>query len=294
LIMNQPIWFCLMACVLGAPAQDDPRQLWNTEFLDKRPPDPSQGRPKPVIYRAQPDRIAKEKVPSANQPGTMLGLTVWRLRPPRPSDAAGARLLVLESSGPDHGEQTAERIDSETLLTEGDHVRITVEGSASGYLYVFDRERYTDGTLGDPYMIYPNRLTRTGDNILAPGRPIDIPDQRDHPNVLTVRSTRASQTAEVLSFLVTPQPLEDLSISDVPVKLRAGLYEAWESKWSFGTERLELEGNESKVWTIEEKRASGDHSATLTRNDPPPQTLYRFAIGPASPLFLQVSLRFKK
>ena len=291
--MKGKAWLAPFVLALAVAAQDESeRPIWDEEFLSKRPADSAASR-KPVIYRIRTDQAAQGSEPDPSRPATMLGITLWRLRPPGGAEKPGARLLVHESSGGDLVNQELERIGPETEFSDGDRVRISVEGSVNGYLYVIDREQYADGAMSAPYLIYPNGLTQAGDNFLAPGRLIDIPDQRDRPNVLTVQSKQGLQTAEALSFLVTPQPIENLDTGDGPVKLDVALYREWESKWGAKAEVFELQTTNAPVWTPQEKRASADHHNRLTQSDPPPQTLYRIAVAPRSPFLLQVLLRLK-
>src|ERR1041385_5632425 len=103
-------------------AQDGTRQLWNAEFLEKRPAGAagtSQGATK-ITYK--PAAALKPVAKGATQ--TMVGITLWRLREPKTAES-GTRLLVLEKPGAQTREQVPERIDSSTILSIGDQVRLT-------------------------------------------------------------------------------------------------------------------------------------------------------------------------
>jgi hypothetical protein len=276
---------------LAALAQEDgTRQLWNTEFLRNRPggKNPPQA---PVRYKPVSDAARPAAASAPAGPGTMLGITLWRMREPKSSDAQGTRLLVLPGEGQTR-EQTPERVDAGTPLTAGDAVRLTVEVPATGYLYIFDRERYKDGSMGDPALIYPNYLTPTGDNVVAPGRLLEIPDRRDKPNVFLIRPSRPDQVAEVLSLIVSPQPLTGLKITrePFPCPVDPTLYAGWEKKWAVKAERFELEGGAGKAITATENKKG----ATLTQDDAPPQTVYRVGTRPGDPVLLEIPLQLKK
>ena len=272
-----------------AIAQDDAtRQLWNTEFLKKRPAGTTTARPAAVKYKPVAESVKPSATPAGS--GTMLGITLWRMRDPKPADGTGTRLLVLEP-GEQTREQTPERVDSGTALGNGDKVRLTVEVPTKGYLYVVDRERFSDCTMSDPYLIYPNRQNRQGDNVVAPGRLLEIPDRRDRTNVFTIRPSRPTQNAEVLSLLVSPEPIPNLSNSGKdPLKLDAALYAGWEKKWAVKAERFELEGGAGKTITAKENK----EGATVTQKDPMPQTLYRVSTKPGSAVLLEIPLQLKK
>ena len=126
-------------------------------------------------------RAERRRSPLGPCVNEQLGITVWRLRPSKQEDG-GARILVMENSQSSHW--TPERIEVDTSLAVGDRVRISVESPRAGYLYVVDREQYADGTFGDPYLIFPTKRTRGGDNRVRPGKLIDIPAQEDNPSTL--------------------------------------------------------------------------------------------------------------
>ncbi len=238
---------------------------------------------------------ASSKRPGSNPAGSEeLGLTLWRLRPSKPNDS-GARLLVMESSQP--GEWTPERIEADTPLKIGERVRISVESPRAGYLYVVDREQYADGSLGDAYLIFPTTRTRNGDNKVRPGKLIDIPAQEDNPNYFTLvpSPSRSDQVAEVLSFIVTSKPLENLPISERPLKVSKSDIAKWEKIWSSEVERLEMNGGAGQAWTNEEKAASATSSSRLlTQEEPPPQTVYRTFSTSKTAVLVTVPLRYVK
>jgi hypothetical protein len=221
-----------------------------------------------------------------------LGVTLWRLRPSKQNDS-GARLLVMESS--QQGEWTPERMEVDTRLKVGERVRISVESPRAGYLYVVDREQYADGSLGDAYLIFPTTRTRNGDNKVRPGKLIDVPAQEDTPNFFTLvpSPSRSDQVAEVLSFIVTSQPLESLPITDKPLKVSKSDIAKWEKMWSSEVERFEMEGGAGRTWTNEEKAASATSSSRLlTQEEPAPQTVYRIVGKTAGSLLVTVPLQY--
>ena len=87
-------------------------------------------------------------------------------------------------------------------IVQGRSIANQCEAVRAGYLYVIDREQYADGTLGEPYLIFPTR-TSAGDNKVA-GRLLEIPAQDDSPPFFTMKKSRPDHVAEVLSVLVTP------------------------------------------------------------------------------------------
>jgi hypothetical protein len=118
--------------------EDMTRKLWDTAF--------SSSTTQKSTNRRRAYRNATPNVPVNNvAPETVVGMTLWRLRPPRPTDS-GERLIV-------HDDATVwvpERISATTRLVQGDRLRISVEAVRAGFVYIIDREQYADGSLGQP------------------------------------------------------------------------------------------------------------------------------------------------
>ena len=185
----------LVLLVLSISAQrpeDMTRKLWDTAFTSSST--------KKSTNRRRAYRNATPNVPVNNvAPETVVGMTLWRLRPPRRTDS-GERLIVHD----DNTEWVPERISATTRLGQGDRIRISVEAVRAGFVYIIDREQYADGSLGEPYLIFPTTRTGGGDNEVAIGRLLDIPAQDDSPPFFVMKKSRTDHVAEVLSVIVTP------------------------------------------------------------------------------------------
>jgi len=246
-----------------------------------------------LAYYRRATRPFAAKLNSARLPNTELGVTLWRLRPSRPEDDPGARLLLMAQAKQTHW--TPERIEADTPLKVGERVRISVESPRPGYLYVVDREQYADGSFGDAYLIFPTRRTRGGDNKVRPGKLIDIPAQEDDPNYFTLvpSPNRNDQVGEILTLLVSPQPLP-LAINDNPLPISASQLQEWEKLWGAAFERYEMEGGAGGAWTKAEKEAAqANTSRYLTQQEPTPQTIYRLAANGKGSLLVTVHLNYR-
>src|SRR5690242_3986606 len=178
---------------LAQKPEDATRKLWDTAFIA-----PSTSR-KTTTNRRRAYHNATPNVPVNNvAPETVFGVTLWRLRPASQSDS-GERLIVHDKDVV--SEWLPERISATTRLVQGDKLRISVETVRSGYLYVIDREQYADGTLGEPYLIFPTTRTSGGNNEVAVGKLLEIPAQDDSPPFFTMRKSRPDHVAEVLSVI---------------------------------------------------------------------------------------------
>ncbi len=271
--------------VLRAQSQDDAtRDLWDTAFLKKRPAARAPARRlRPVRYRV----VGKTPVPtSKDMPGgpAVVGVTVWRLRPSKTSDEAEVRQLLHQQ-----GEWTPERVGGGTPLTEGSKVQLTIESPRAGYLYVFDREMYADGTFGDPYLIFPTLSINGGNNKVSAGRVIEIPSADDKPPYYTLKRSREDHAGESLTVIVSDKPLTDLTIGRGALRVSAGQFDMYEKQWGVLTQQLELETGAGRAMSKAEKAAAAG-KGDLTQNDSPPQTIYRIQAKPGQPLLLTIPL----
>ena len=121
--------------------------------------------------------------------------------------------------------------------------------------YVIDREQYADGSLGEPYLIFPTSRTNSGDNEVKAGRIIEIPTQDDSPPFFTLKPSRSDQVSEVISVLVSPTPLEGLKIGENAQKLSVQQVAGWEKSWGGTVGRLEMQNGAGRTWTRQEKEA---------------------------------------
>src|SRR4026207_640385 len=230
------------------------RKLWDPAFTSSTNKTPSRRR----AYRNTTPNVPVNNV----APETVVGMTLWRLRPPRRTDS-GERLIVHD----DNTEWMPERISATTRLVQGDRIRISVEAVRAGFVYIIDREQYADGSLGEPYLIFPTKRTGGGDNEVAIGRLLEIPAQDDSPPFFVMKKTRPDHVAEVLSVIVTPTRLEGMKITDKALKLTDEQVASWEKNWgsSVGSMEMAMAG---QPWSKEEKDA---RTRALTASAPAPQ-----------------------
>jgi hypothetical protein len=211
---------------------------------------------------------------------------MWRLRQARAKEQ-GARLLDI--SAPD-GAWVPERVAAESPLAEGERVRLSVQTPRDGYLYIFDREQYADGTFSDPYLIFPLSITRQGDNRVRAGAVVEIPAQTDPTPYFTLRPSSAAQTGEVLTIIVTSKPLAGFPLEARPVRFDGQQIAAWLKQWGAAFEKYEMEGGAGQTYTAAEKEAGADKDRLLTVDEPKPQTIYRLAPLADNPLLINVTL----
>ena len=276
------IFIVLLASIGFSQEDETTRKLWDTAFIDQpKRPASTKRRYRIATPNVPPDRVAAD---------TVVGVTLWRLRPTRPADT-GERILVQEGS--DSVDWIPERVESDTKLAAGTRVRLSVEAARTGYLYVIDREQYADGSLGEPYLIFPTTRTNAGNNEVKAGRIIEIPTQDDSPPFFTLKPSRSDQVSEVISVLVTPSPLDGLKIGEKAQKLSVEQVAEWEKSWGGTVGRLEMQNGAGKTWTRQEKEAGADATRSLSQDEPAPQTLfYKPDAKSGQPVMVNVALRY--
>jgi hypothetical protein len=272
--------------VIAQKTDEATRKLWDTAFIS------STANKKDTRRRSRSYRIATPKIPIDKvTPESVVGVTIWRLRPALTRDS-GERIIVHDDAATK--QWTPERISPETKLSQGDKLRISIEGARKGYLYVINREQYADGSVGEPYLIFPTTRTLNGDNRVDIGKLTEIPAQDDSPPYFTVRKTRPDHVAEVLSVLVSPTPLEGIAIGDKAQQLSEKQVAEWESQWGSGVGFLEMDKSIGQAWTKEERDAGSANTRALTAEGPAPQLLfYRAAAKPTDPLLVKLQLWYR-
>lgn len=300
---------CLIFTATTFAQDEDARRLWDGAFLKKRAEakTPSANAParKTIGYRrATPKKPAAQNQASQNpvsqnpapqnqagekSDGEMIGLTIWRLRASRAADGKDSRLLLEDESNKET-EWTPERVEADTVFAAGDRVRLGIESPRDGYLYVIDREQYADGSFSDPYLIFPTMRNRDGANSVAAGKLIELPER----SAFRLKPMRADYAGEVLTLLVTSEPLKDVKIGSGATKLDPQMVAQWESQWAGVVERFELIGGAGKTYTKAEKEAGQDGARILTQDDAMPQTLYHVIVKPGAPLLVTAPLRIGK
>ena len=245
--------FLLMVVValplVAYPQQVKDRSITSDDFNKTRPKSKKSNRrpQKPRRYQLASPPLAKPL--DVDSPSTLkVGVTLWKIEPIK---------------------KIATRVEAGTQFHEGDLLRLSIESPRTGYLYVIDRDWFTDNSPGaETNLIFPQSGE---DNRLEAGRLIDIPADNRAP---FKASPKANQAGEMLTIIVTSAPLS-LQLANDFLPVSSTQLAEWERKWSGMTERFEMNGGVGQTRTIEEQEAAlPTGTRQLTRNDPPPQTIY--------------------
>jgi hypothetical protein len=247
--------------------KETPRAIISDDFTNKRPR--SRRRAKATEKGPRTYRLAsKPLTKSAAEFETLqLGLTIWKLQ---------HRQMEL----------IAKRVEADTQFREGDLLRLSIESPRVGYLYVIDRDWFTDGSSGETNLIFP---ALGEDNRMEAGKLIDIPAVDQLPFKTT---PKPNQAGELLTIIVTSAPLP-LTLSKDALPISSRQLAEWDELWGGLTERLEMDGGAGKTRTIEEQQAaSRTRVRQLTRDDPGPQTIIRLLPKRADGLLFNLMLSY--
>ena len=235
----------------------------------------------------------KEDLPISSQ---SVGITIWKVREAQ-RGYGGARILWHPNQSGPAVEYQAERLAGDAVLSYGDKVRLGIESRTDGYLYVFDRELYSDGSWSPAYMIFPTARLLEGNNRIAANKPVELPSLTDVPFFFEAKKVGLDQSkvlvGEVLSVVITDKPLSRFSsvgrnVFEVP----SGELESLERLYSGIAEVFELEDGVGQPYS-EAEREAAKGARLLTHADPVPQTFYLMRSKHAGGLLVTVALTYK-
>jgi hypothetical protein len=257
-------------------------------YLNSRPP-AAKSAPKPKRRYRRRSGEARAARSGEVRPNQMLGVTVWRLRQATSNDT-GERLLTYNASKKE--EWTPERVEADTPLTPGDRVRLSIEVPRCGFIYIIDREQRADGSLGEPYLIFPQKQIGNGRNRVVAGQLLEIPDFDAVPNYMTIEPQSSDVVGEVLSVIVTDERQGWLTVEGGMKKLKDDEAARLEGSGIALIDRVELDGGIGTVWTKQERKAAGASGTPLSQGDPGPQTIYVVDTPPGGPTVVKIHLRY--
>ena len=213
-----------------------------------------------------------------------LGVTFWRLRAPDADETDAPTFPVKVNNGTENW--TAERVSSTTKFKKGDRVRFTIESSRTGYLYIVNREFYTDGTSGEAELIFPTLRTRGGDNQVMAGSLVEIPASTDSVPYFTIKPRRADYAGEELLAIISPAKIPGVELDLRAQAITHERVHKWLGDWSAKVDVYDAADGEGIAYTLVEAEASTVKSRALTQEEPLPQTIYRVQIKNDAPLIV--------
>jgi hypothetical protein len=280
----------LLSLLSFVPAkQDDVTRGIIPDYLKKRP-----------IARKKIAPPRRENVRSRDpEPSTvsddsndaaMVGVTVWRVRPAAARDGAEAvRILRPRPRSSRLVQHVMERIDEGQPVPVGAALRLGIEVTKSGWLYIIDQEEYASGKTGRPVLIFPN--IHSADNEVSAGRLIEVPTD---PEVDFIVEVSPGQTGEMLTLMIAPEPLELKIGPDETTPLDEEKFAEWKTKWEVKTTRISTGNSFRRPYTKTEKIAATDRNNPLTREGPLPQSIYQVPARPGQPIMISLRLQYRE
>lgn len=242
------------------------------------------------IRRKSPDADAVKKVVYKTEE---LGITFWRLRPLKKFEINAADIATFSVRiGTDKSENwTAERVSSTTLFRPGDRVRFTIESSRTGYMYIVNREFYTDGSSGEASLIFPTLRTRGGDNRVRAGSLIEVPAADDSVPYFTVTPRREDYAGEELAVIITSAPIPGIEPERQAQRITREKVEQWLEDWGSTVDIYDAEDGLGIAYSVEEAAAANSTTRELFQEEPLPQTIYRLKVRADLPFIVPFQMR---
>ena len=217
-----------------------------------------------------------------------LGVTFWRLRPPTQDEREDAPTFPI-NTGDGTDFWTAERVRSTTRFKVDDRVRFTIESPRDGFLYIVNREIYTDGTTGDAMLIFPTLRTRgRGDNSVVTGSTIDVPTGQGN---FKISSKRDDYAGEEIIVIVSPTKLPGIKLNLEASPVSAEKLETWLADWGGVVDIFDATDGEGIAITRTENEAAGTRA--LVQEEPSPQTIFKTMAQANQPLLVSFQLLAK-
>lgn len=217
--------------------------------------------------------------------GVDVGVTFWRLREVRkiddPAVVEPTRIVKRVKGKPVELEKAIpERAHSEATWADGEKFRLSIEVPFECFIYIVNQERYIDGSLSEPYLVYPTKGDLARNAKARSGKLVYFPNQQDCFEIASLAESRRKKVAEVFAILLSPSMIEELPpLAEQEEKRRVepALFERLLSDrhariWKF--ENMATLG--TSITRLEKKAGTGDNEV-LTDHDPEPQSIYHVA-----------------
>lgn len=250
------------ACMVLTGTQDDDvrsaERLWSELVEQDRAMAPLEKggvRNPDNIVRSQPSHAQVPPTRSATR--AMVGITIWKFRPTAPSDPPGPRIreIVHGESTPGRVYLTPVRVQVDSQFRSEDKIVLGISSTRRGYLYVWSREKYSNGTIGPARLVFPVSTVLNGDNRIRAGQTVRLPAATDDPPVFTLRR-KPNQVVEEVIVLVTPSALSGVAEGS---EISAAEISNWVKQW--GSTVTEVNVREQTPMThLEMAAMSGDSS----------------------------------
>jgi hypothetical protein len=231
--------------------------------------------------------------------GVDVGVTFWRLREVRklddPAVVEPTRIVKRVKGKPiEFDKAIPERAHSEATWSDGEKFRLSIEVPFECFIYILNQERYADGTLSEPYLVFPSKGDLARNAKAVAGKLVYFPNEQDCFEIASLGESGRTKVAEVFAILLSPTTIDELpALAEQEEKRRveAGLFKRLLNDWGARTWTFENMGALGTSITRVEKKSSTGGAEVLTDRDPEPQTVYHVARKRGASLLVTVPIR---
>ena len=308
LIRNQALSLGLMislSLAVSSQVNDDTRGLIPKEYAaqlsktiaKKRPRSRRKRRLSPITYAP----ASRDNSPMA--PGFDVGVTFWRLRPARKVDdpvVVEPKRIVKRIKGKEVEtiiRLTPERVDSEAQFSDGEKLRVSIEAPFESYVYILNQERYANGTLSDPFLIYPGRSDIRVNKRAGPGRLVYLPEEPDYFEIFTLNPGGKKKSGEMFTIVLSSglvAALPPLEGTEDTREIDQVLFNRLQHDLGGAVWKFKQIGGARRNITRVEKRAGPKGGELLDDVDPQPETIYHVARRADGIVLFQIAIKMAR
>jgi hypothetical protein len=233
--------------------------------------------------------------PKPNSATKRIGISLWRLQETGVRSGDKQRIIEHPPVADPKGEAGAwvpELAHSGFVVSPGERIRLTLTSDVRGFVYVIDREQYSDGRSSDGVLIFPTERIQYGSNEITFGVGINIPSAKDLPAFLEVKKSGKTHIGEELTILFFSRPRTDLRVAAEPLQITTKTFE--ELKFNSLSAVLLNEEEERRKVTPRSDEGGVSESNQLVQAQKASQLLYKVPEGwETSSLAVVLNLTFR-
>ncbi len=312
LILIGTLWSPVLGQRTSAQEVDDQRDVRAKEVLKGRRRGKTVPKRDEVYTTNKPFPLG---APPRNMTYVTVGFTLWRIHVANDAQSKDPKVQKEHMSWDeqDH-EVVVTRMSDVNPIPDQELIQMTIEYLPSGgeveanrarYLYVINREQFSDGKLRNARLIFPTLKTYDGDNRVLPGKTVTLPNP-ERPFIISRAVSQGPQVSEAYTIILSPVSLNSelpQPLSNKAMNLSEELLATWEKRWRAVEVRADLRNGVGQARTereidsngdLEETRGTKDSAEDLTQSDPPPQTVFRSTVRRGAAVLFTVRVPFDK
>ena len=192
---------------------------------------------------------------------------------------------------------TPERVDSEAQFSDGEKLRVSIEAPFESYVYILNQERYANGTLSDPFLIYPGRSDIRVNKRAGPGRLVYLPEEPDYFEIFTLNPGGKKKSGEMFTIVLSSglvAALPPLEGTEDTREIDQVLFNRLQHDLGGAVWKFKQIGGARRNITRVEKRAGPKGGELLDDVDPQPETIYHVARRADGIVLFQIAIKMAR